>query len=122
MEGRWRGKGRGDRDGWRLSECDWQREAEKLDGEVKEVGQMKEREKYGEVIPSALIYVSINSRTGVCSPPLSGWPVELREGGGAPHSCRGGVQLAALRKQALDERCEDRLVGDSCSLWHLCWI
>ncbi len=62
-------------------------EAEKLEGEVDGAGGREvvglskgERGEYGEVIPSAPIYVSINSRTGICLAPLSGWPVELVEG------------------------------------------
>lgn len=72
-------------------------------------GRVKERERgeRGEVIPSARIFVSINSRTVVRLALLSGWPVELEEGGGPSFQWRGDVARGASRKQALDERCED---------------
>lgn len=83
--------------GMRKRQHSGRQEAEKLEGEVdgavgrEGVGQSEgERGEYGEVIPSAPIYVSINSRTGVCLAPLSGWPVELVEGGGALHSSGRG--------------------------------
>lgn len=46
---------------------------------------LKERAECGEALR-----VPIESRTRVCLLGLSGWPVKLREGGGALHSS-GGV-------------------------------
>lgn len=81
--------------GMRKRQGSGRKEAEKLEGEVhgavgRRGGRVKERGECGEVIPSTRIFVSIISRTGVCLAPLSGWPVELVESGGALHSSGEG--------------------------------
>lgn len=141
VEGRWRGKGRGDGSGWRLNECvsvSNVKETAQLQGRGWKIGRRGGwwcrkggREGVGKWSRERCIWWGYPFSSYLCVHQQQGrgvfgffiWmAVELVESGGALHSSGGGAFHGALRKQALDERCEDGPVITALCGTCLCWI